>query len=233
MQFVRQVPRAVRALVLAVAIFFAGVVPAEAKVTIVFWSQELGRNFPHAFFTLAGTPDAGGDPVDLTYGFTAKAITPAILMGNVPGAIDIAKKSYIARSDAHFSLELTDDQYHAVLSLVDEWGENGDHHYNMNKRNCVHFVAEAARRSGLTVVEDPKLMKKPRSFIQSVEAMNVTRVARIELPAKQYWATLTPAETPVVAAPAVTVAGTVPAAPVPPIAPAAPAAAQPLPAGVN
>ncbi|MGW8191541.1 MULTISPECIES: hypothetical protein [Sphingomonas] len=168
------------------------VVPAQAAVTITFWSQEFGQNFPHAFFTFSGAPDAGGSAVNESYGFTAKAITPALLMGSVGGMIDRPKPSYIAKSNAHFSVVLTDAQYASIRSLIDEWGEKGDSHYNLNRRNCVHFVAEAARRSGLSVVEDKKLMKKPRSFIQSVEQANAGRVTVIEMPAKAYFATLPP-----------------------------------------
>ncbi|KZE11281.1 hypothetical protein AVT10_17085 [Sphingomonas hankookensis] len=168
------------------------VVPAQAAVTITFWSQEFGQNFPHAFFTFSGAPDAGGSAVNESYGFTAKAITPALLMGSVGGMIDRPKPSYIAKSNAHFSVVLTDAQYASIRSLIDEWGEKGDSHYNLNRRNCVHFVAEAARRSGLSVVEDKKLMKKLRSFIQSVEQANAGRVTVIEMPAKAYFATLPP-----------------------------------------
>jgi hypothetical protein len=168
------------------------IVPAQAAVTITFWSQEFGQNFPHAFFTFSGAPDAGGPAVNESYGFTAKAITPALLMGSVGGMIDRPKPSYIAKSNAHFSVVLTDAQYASIRSLIDEWGEKGDSHYNLNRRNCVHFVAEAARRSGLSVVEDKKLMKKPRSFIQSVEQANTGRITVIEMPAKAYFATLPP-----------------------------------------
>jgi hypothetical protein len=55
--------------------------PAQAAVTITFWSHELGNSFPHAFFTLRGIPDAGGAPVDANAGFTAKSVSPALLMG--------------------------------------------------------------------------------------------------------------------------------------------------------
>ncbi|WP_200909283.1 MULTISPECIES: hypothetical protein [unclassified Sphingomonas] len=174
------------------SLLLAAIVPAQAAVTITFWSQEFGQNFPHAFFTFAGTPDAGGPAVNESYGFTAKAITPALLMGSVGGMIDRPKPSYIAKSNAHFSVVLSDAQYASVRSLIDEWGEKGDSHYNLNRRNCVHFVAEAARRSGLTVVEDKKLMKKPRSFIQSIEQANAGRVTVVELPAKAYFATQPP-----------------------------------------
>lgn len=183
------------------------IVPAQAAVTITFWSQELGQSFPHAFFTLAGTPDAGGPAVSASYGFTAKAVTPALLAGSVPGMIDRPKPGYIARSNAHFSVVLTDAQYTHVLALVGEWGPAGDSHYNLNRRNCVHFVAEAGRRSGLTVTEPKRLMKKPRSFTRSMAQANVGRVTVIELPAKAYLATMTqPPPPPVEAAPA-TVSG--------------------------
>ncbi|WP_257558076.1 hypothetical protein [Sphingobium sp. CFD-2] len=168
---------------LCLSFFLAPVVRAEVVVT--FWSQELGRNFPHAFFTLHGTR-TDGTKVRASYGFTAKAITPAILLGTVPGRIDETTDRYIARSNAHFSVLLTDAQHDAIMRLVAEWGENGDHRYLLNSRNCVHFVGEAMRRTGLNVVEDKKLMKKPRSFIQSIERLNAGHIRVIELEASQY-----------------------------------------------
>lgn len=158
---------------------------ARAEVTATFWSQELGRNFPHAFFTLHGTR-ADGTRVHVSYGFTAKAITPAILFGTVPGRIEETSEAYIARSNAHFSVVLTQAQHDAIMKLVAQWGEEGDHRYRLNSRNCVHFVAEAMRRAGLAVVEDKRLMKKPRSFIQSIERLNVGHVRLIEREASQY-----------------------------------------------
>jgi hypothetical protein len=160
--------------------------PAAAKVRITFWSREEGQMFPHAFFTLDGTPDRGGRPVDISYGFTAKVISPAILFGDVPGKIDITPKSYIMGSFAHFSVWLTDAQYDSVLHLTEEWGEKGDHHYSASKRNCVHFVAEAARRSGLRVVIQPQFVKKPHAFLESVLAMN-PQVSRVEASAKVFY----------------------------------------------
>ena len=181
---------AARALLIFILFFAVTLAPARAAVTITFWSQEFGSNFPHAFFTLNGTPDAGGPPVNTSYGFTLKRISPAALFGNVPGDVHVTKQDYIDKSNAHFSVVLTDAQYAAVLRLVEEWGPRGNSTYNLNRRNCVHFVAEAMRRSGLTVVEAKKLMKKPRSFTQSIEAMNAARVTRLEMPAERYYATL-------------------------------------------
>ncbi|CAN5518272.1 hypothetical protein BH09PSE4_BH09PSE4_01880 [soil metagenome] len=165
--------------------------PANAAVTITFWSHELGKSFPHAFFTLRGVPDAGGAPVDLTYGFTPTAISPAMLFGNVKGKLDIAKPGYIRSSDAQFSMVITDAQFADIMALVHEWGEV-DTTYNMNHRNCVSFTQEAARLLGLPNVDFPKLIKKPRSFMKAVAAANPGRVTIVDEHGDAYLASLPP-----------------------------------------
>ena len=131
---------------LAALLWLASAMPAHAAVTITFWSHEFGNSFPHAFFTLRGVPDRGGPPVDLNYGFTARSISPAILMGTVKGRLDSVPRSYMEGSDAQFALTLTDTQYDQVAALTREWNEvGGDARYNLNKRNCVH---SSRRRRG-------------------------------------------------------------------------------------
>jgi len=171
--------------------FAAG--PAQAAVTITFWSHELGNSFPHAFFTLRGIPDAGGAPVDTNVGFTAKSVSPALLMGPVAGKLDIAKPGYVAGSDAQFSVIMSDVQYEAVLRLVDAWSEGKpDSVYRLADHNCVTFVKEAARIVGLTGLDQPKLMKKPRSYLKAVQVENAGRVTLLGLHGKAYLASLAP-----------------------------------------
>ena len=162
--------------------------PAQAAVTLTFWTRELGNYFPHAFVTLKGSTDAG-EAVDTSFGFTARSIGPSILFGSVKGRIDITNKQYMTRSHALFSVVLTDEQYRAVLRVRDEWdAETGDATYNMNRRNCVHFVGEIARRAGLVVEEPRRLMKRPTSFTRSLAALNPDRATVLELDARDYWA---------------------------------------------
>jgi hypothetical protein len=167
--------------------------PAQAAVTITFWSHELGNSFPHAFFSLRGTVDATGAPVDANYGFTAKSVSPALLMGTVKGRLDISKPFYISTSDAQFSYVMTDAQYAGILALVAAWDDKtGDAHYNLNDRNCVHFVQEAARTLGLVGLDHPELMKKPRSYLKAVAQANTDRVTVLGQHGKDYIASLPP-----------------------------------------
>lgn len=174
---------------LAVLLLALAAWPAQAAVTMTFWSRDFGSYFPHAFFQLRGTLDAGGPPVDASYGFTARSVTPALLFGNVAGRIERPKLGYMEGSKVRFAVTLSDAHYAAVLALVREWdATTGDSTYNLGKRNCVTFVREAARRAGLATVDFPKLMKKPTSFLRAVAAGNAAQVSVIEQDGKTYLA---------------------------------------------
>jgi len=147
--------------------------PAFAAVEIAFYSRELGgNNFPHAFIVLKGTVDATGEQVDTSLGFTAHSVTPALLFGSVQGEVVVEGEREIARSDRQFALTLTDAQYRTVLGVVEEWRNRPQPSYNLNRRNCVHFVAAIAQALGLRVDNAERLMKKPRSFLQLVRSEN-------------------------------------------------------------
>lgn len=145
--------------------------PAAAQVVISFYSHDLGSTFPHAFITLKGTTESG-QQVDTNFGFTAKALTPAILMGSVGGKIETSKPSYVASSDRQFSVKLDDRQYASVMALVEKWRTLPGKSYNLNKRNCIHFVGEVAQLVGIKVVFEKDLLKKPKSFLLSLVNLN-------------------------------------------------------------
>ena len=189
----RRFPRALAAALLLLLTLAAA--PAQAAVTITFWSRDFdGNYFPHAFFTLRGTPDAGGPPVDAVYGFTAKSVTPALLFGNVGGRIERPKPGYMEKAHVRFSRVMTDAQYQGVVALVRAWDERsgGDSTYNLGKRNCVTFVREAARAAGIATVDFPKLMKKPGQYLIAVAAANADAITPIEKMGREWLPTLTP-----------------------------------------
>lgn len=140
---------------------------------MAFYSRELGgNNFPHAFVVLHGTVDATGVPVDTSFGFTAHSVTPAILFGSVTGEVVVEGPRQIASSDRQFALTLSDERYRAVVAVVDRWRNTAQPSYNLNRRNCVHFVAELAEAAGLHVERVPRLMKRPRSFLLHLRSLN-------------------------------------------------------------
>jgi len=149
-------------------------VAAPAKVTLTFYSRELGVYFPHAFVRVTGATDAEpGKQIDTNYGFTAKAVTPAILLGPVSGEMKPANPTYVRRSDSHFSMVLTDEQYDQVLAVVKKWEDMPQPSYDLHHANCVFFVGDVARALGLNVDDSQaKLMSRPRSYIINLIRLN-------------------------------------------------------------
>ena len=165
-----RLPRLSALLITLLLVFAPAAVRAEVQAT--FYSHDFGDHFPHTFIKLKGTVDATGEAVDTNYGFTAKNVTPAILWGSVKGMIETKDEKYIADSNAHFTLKLSHAQYDALLSHVEAWRNIPQKSYNLDKRNCVHFVMEAAALLGLKVNRNSKLFKKPKSFVLEMMTLN-------------------------------------------------------------
>lgn len=147
--------------------------PAAAAVEAVFYSREMSRdNYPHAFVTFTGTLDATGDRIESSLGFTALSVTPAILFRSVTGEVRPEREGQLAVSMRQFSLTLSDERYRAMLAVAESWRSRPQPTYNLNRANCVHFVADLARAAGLRVEPAPRLMKRPRAFLAHLRALN-------------------------------------------------------------
>lgn len=145
---------------------------ASAQIVATFYNNEpTAENFPHAFFRLQGTlPD--GRVIDEDYGFTAVHLSPAIMWGSVKGEVQSQSPRYIARSTPQFSVALGEGGQAAVMGVVQKWRDRSGKSYHLNKRNCVHFVAEAIVALGLTINAESDYFKKPRDFMLEVKTLN-------------------------------------------------------------
>ena len=145
---------------------------ASAAVEIDFYSHDFGKEFPHAFVVLKGRLDATGEAVDTNLGFSALRTSPAILVKSVTGRFDegIVPKEYIDRSQQHFSLILSDEEYRAVMAVAAAWKARPQPSYNINDANCVHFVSDVLLALHLKGEPRRGLMKSPRSFLDAVTA---------------------------------------------------------------
>lgn len=157
---------------LAAALLLLIGAPASAAVEITFYSKEFGSQFPHGFVTLVGTPDRGGTRIDANYGFTATHVTPALLFGSVRGKIDSAGGGYIRGSEPHLALTLTDSEFDAVLATVERYRALAQPSYNLNRRNCVHFIADIATALGMTAEVPRRLARRPGAFTASLIRAN-------------------------------------------------------------
>jgi hypothetical protein len=169
--------RLVSALFAAVALLWPAA--SSAAVEIRVYSHEFGKEFPHAFVVLKGQLDATGEKVSTNLGYSAIRVTPAILMKSVPGEVDIGiiPDEYIARSQEHFSLTLSDEEYRAVMGVVDAWKARPQPSYNLNGSNCVHFVSDILLALNLKGEPRKGLMKSPQRFLTQVTADSAPLIA--------------------------------------------------------
>ncbi len=168
-------------------ILFFAPATARAEVVIGFYSYDLDvglvTHFPHAFVTLTGTT-ADGQAVDENIGFTARSVSPALLMGAVKGMMENKPAKYIAASDRQFELKISDEQYRGIKAITEKWAKLEGKSYHIDRRNCIHFVGEVASFLSLQVDLSKKLIRKPRAFLQRVLALNPALVPLIPLKPK-------------------------------------------------
>lgn len=163
-------------LVPGVLALFLGLLPtpAYAEVTMTFYLYERGT-VPHVFITLSGALDGSREPVAGAYGFGARNPSPAALISSVRGEV-YDERAWIEKSVAQYSVVLTDGQVERVLAVVRSWREAPQPSYNLNRRNCIHFVAEIARAGGMAAAVPDRVKRTPRSFLALLQSLNPGRL---------------------------------------------------------
>jgi hypothetical protein len=148
---------------------------ALAQVTLAFHSfngSYLGGRYPHAFIVLDGTLE-NGRRVHENYGFSTSASALSALNGAVPGVIQVEKEKYIASTNRHFALAISDAQYHAILAEVNAWKDApGQKRYQLDSRNCIHFVARIAGIVGLKAEVPQNMVRRPKLWLNLVTRLN-------------------------------------------------------------
>lgn len=172
--------RAVLSLMALAAALFAA--PAWASVTVHFQSFNgsvfFGR-YPHTFVVLDGTLDATGQEIFENYGFSAKSVTPAILSGPVKHEIIVEKEKYVRSTNRHFSVTVSDATYWRIREEVETWRNLPGKGYDLDTRNCIHFVGAIAQIVGLSVTYPEDLLRKPKAWLNRVTADNPTLQAEL------------------------------------------------------
>jgi hypothetical protein len=131
----------------------------------------VGR-YPHAFVVFEGTLEEDGRPVSGNYGFTAARVTPAILRGPVPHAVTSERQEYLDTTNRHFSVPLTDRQYRAIMAEIARWRDTPGRFYDLDRRNCIHFVGRLAQLAGLTVAYPHELIRRPKAWLNRIAELN-------------------------------------------------------------
>lgn len=149
--------------------------PALADVQIHFHSfngSVLFGRYPHTFIVLEGTLEETGEPVNENYGFSARSANLAALKGPVEHVVLTETEKNIRRTNRHFSLTLTDEEYAKVVALVQSWQNAPGRFYDLDTRNCIHFVGEIARLLGVRVEYPENMLRRPKKWLNHIVRLN-------------------------------------------------------------
>ena len=161
------------ALVLALtALFWAAAAQAEVRVTFhSFDGSVLFGRYPHTFISMEGTLE-DGTPVKENYGFSAKSAGPAVLAGPVKHIVMTEKDKYVRSTNRHFTVAVDDAKYHDIRREVFRWRDAPGKYYDLDTRNCIHFVGAIAEMVGVKVDYPEKMLRRPKAWLNHVTAMN-------------------------------------------------------------
>ena len=175
------VPRVLRNLLLVLAAALAFAQPAAAQVRVSFHSfngSVLFGRYPHTFVVFEGTLEDTGARVHENFGFTAKKVGPAILNGPVEHAIWVEEEKWIGKTNRHFTVSVDDATYRRMRAEVEAWRDAPGKFYDLDNRNCIHFVGRIAELAGLKVDFPKDLLRKPRAWLNRVTSLNPQLGAR-------------------------------------------------------
>lgn len=166
----------VRILTLLLSILaFGWSASAAAEVRMSFHSFNgsvfFGR-YPHAFVVLEGTLDSTGQRVNENYGFTAAEVSRDVLKGPVRHTIQVEPQKYVESTNRHFTIALSDAQYRRVRAEVERWRNAPGKYYDLDRRNCIHFVGAMAQIAGLKVSYPRKMLRRPKQWLNYVTKLN-------------------------------------------------------------
>ncbi len=146
-----------------------------AEVQIHFHSfngSVLFGRYPHTFIVLEGTLDSTGETIDENYGFSARRANTAVLNGPVEHMVLAESARTVRRTNRHFSMTITDAQYRRIISEVRAWQNAPGKYYDLETRNCIHFVGEMARILGLRVAYPEDMLRRPKRWLNHITTLN-------------------------------------------------------------
>jgi len=166
-------------LALTLAALAAWSAPAQADVEVSFHSFSgslLGR-YPHAFVVFEGTLDSG-ERISENYGFSARTAGPNVLMGPTDHIVMSEKARYIRTTNRHFTITVPDATFRRMKAEVIAWRDAPGKFYDLDTRNCIHFVGRMAELAGLRVDFPGDMLRKPKAWLNRITQMNPQLGAR-------------------------------------------------------
>ena len=165
----------------ALAALAAWSAPAQAEVEVSFHSfggSFFSGRYPHAFVAFDGKLDDTGEVIHENYGFSARSAGPGVLVGPVAHGMYSEKEKYLRTTNRHFTITVSDATYRRMKQEVAAWRDAPGKYYELDTRNCLHFVGRIAEIAGLKTEYPRDMIRKPKQWLNYVVQLNPQLGAR-------------------------------------------------------
>lgn len=162
-------------LAVAIAALASWHAPAQAEVQVTFHSfngSMIWGRYPHTFVAFDGTLDDTGEVIKENYGFSAKSAGPNVLSGPTTHIIMTEKAKYLTSTNRHFTVTVPDETYRRMKAEVIAWRDAPGKYYDLNQRNCIHFVGRIAELAGLKVDYPRDMLRRPKAWLNHITRLN-------------------------------------------------------------
>lgn len=162
------------------ALMWSGAAFAEVQIHFhSFNGSVLFGRYPHTFIVLDGTLESTGEVINENYGFSARQATTAVLNGPVEHMVLAESERSVRNTNRHFSMTITDAQYREIVAEVRRWQNAPGKYYDLETRNCIHFVGKMAQILGLRVDYPKDMLRRPKKWLNHITTLNAQLGARI------------------------------------------------------
>ncbi len=170
---IHRLTRLITHLIALLALMWNGAALAEVQIHFhSFNGSVLFGRYPHTFIVLEGTLDSTGETIDENYGFSARRANTAVLNGPVEHMVLAESERNVRRTNRHFSMTITDAQYRRIITEVRAWQNAPGKYYDLETRNCIHFVGAMARILGLRVEYPDNMLRRPKRWLNHITTLN-------------------------------------------------------------
>lgn len=154
------------------ALAWSGTAMAAVEIHFHSFNGSVFGRYPHTFIVLDGTLEADGSVIKENYGFSAVSSTAAILSGWTSHMVYVEKDNYVRKTNRHFSIQLSDEQYFRIVAEMRAWKDEPGKRYSLDERNCIHFVGQMASILGLKVEYPKNMLRRPKKWLNHLTSLN-------------------------------------------------------------
>ncbi len=86
---------------------------------------------------------------------------------------------YITSTNRHFTIPISDAKFRAMKAEIARWRDAPGRFYDLDTRNCIHFVGKLASMIGVTVDYPKKFLRKPKAWLNHVTKLNPQLGAKV------------------------------------------------------